>query len=82
MFSNHRLFPFRHSWSVERNLNPFMSLIGQVESGLVERRGRAVPEKRDYRNVWSAAELQAENEDDSWSALMYSASSGVKDSGP
>jgi RNA polymerase sigma-70 factor (ECF subfamily) len=30
-----------------------------------------------YRNVWSAAELQAENEDDSWSALMYSASSGV-----
>jgi hypothetical protein len=26
-----------------------------------------------YRNIWSAAELQAENEDDSWSALMYSA---------
>jgi hypothetical protein len=40
------------------------------------------PDKSRFRNVWSAAELQAENEDDSWSALMYSAFGGVKDSGP
>jgi hypothetical protein len=32
--------------------------------------------------LWSAAELQAENEDDRWSALMYSAFGEVKDSGP
>ncbi len=41
-----------------------------------------VPEKSRFRNVWSAAELQAENEDDSWPALMYSAFGGVNDSGP
>jgi hypothetical protein len=40
------------------------------------------PDKRAYRYVWSAAELQAKNGDDSWSALMYSALSGVSDSGP
>ena len=43
---------------------------------------RPSPDKSRFRNVWSAAELQAENEDDSWSALMYSAFGGVKDSGP
>ena len=36
----------------------------------------------DIDNVWSAAELQAKNENDSWSAPMYSALSGVSDSGP
>jgi hypothetical protein len=35
-----------------------------------------------FRNVWSAAELQAEDELGSWSAPMYSAFGGVKDSWP
>ena len=45
--------------------------IGHVEA--IYSTLRPSPEKSGYRNVWSAAELQAENEDDSWSALMYSA---------
>ena len=54
-----------------------------VELGCeADRRTLGLVLSSDFRNVWSAAELQAETEDDSWSALMYSAFSGVKDSGP
>jgi hypothetical protein len=39
------------------------------------------PEKSSFRNVWSAAELQAKTKNGSWSALMYSALLKSKTSG-
>src|SRR5260370_53134 len=49
---------------------------------LLSRRRVSSPVKSSFRNVWSAAELQAVNEGGSWSAPMYSAFDGVSDSGP